>query len=152
MNNYPTIFLASFLIWVMYAGILVLWLADGRIKKEQALHAFIASISSWVVAQMIKGLFPTLRPFKMNGGSPLTLMVPEDGSFPSGHSAAAFGLAVTVWLHSKKLGIIYLLAALGVGLGRIWANVHFPTDIIGGAILGSVVAFFVEKVHLYKRA
>jgi len=149
MLNIFIAFSASFLIWILFAGLLFLWLIDGRIKKEQALHAFFSAIAAWILADMIKGLFPTLRPFYINGLVPLTVTTPQDGSFPSGHSAAAFALAVSLWLHDKKIGFWYLLVALIIGVARVLAHVHFLVDILGGAVLGSSVAFLVDKLHLY---
>ena len=54
-------FMASFLIWIMLGGLLVLWLIDGRIKKEQALHAFLSALIAWVIAEMLKNLIPSVR-------------------------------------------------------------------------------------------
>ena len=99
-------FIASFLIWIMFGGLLVLWLIDGRIKKEQALHAFLAALIAWVVAEMLKNLIPSIRPFKINGYVPLTFTIPTDSSFPSSHAAATFAMETSVWLNNKKLGII----------------------------------------------
>ena len=62
----------------------------------------------------------------------------------------AFALATTIWLHDRKVGWIYIIWALFVGLARILANVHYPIDIWGGAILGIVIAFSLEKIHFYK--
>src|SRR3989344_7831995 len=104
-------FLASFLIWIMFGVLVVLWIIDGRFKKEQALHALFASLLAWVLSQMIKNLFPTIRPFQMYGTIPMTLTVPLDGAFPSGHTATAFGLAVSVWLHDKRVGILFIICA-----------------------------------------
>ncbi len=143
-------FLASFLIWFMFAGLIILWVIDGRIKKEEALHAIVAFILAWVVADIIKLFFPTLRPFIVNGAPSLTLFPEHNGAFPSGHSSAAFALAVTIWLHDRKLGWIYILLALIVGTARVLANVHYPVDILGGAVVGILTAFLVERVHLFK--
>ena len=66
------------------------------------------------------------------------------------YAAAAFAIGVTLWLHDRKIGLLYLLAALGVGIGRILSNVHFPVDVLVGAILGSTVAYFFERLHIYK--
>lgn len=143
-----TTFVASFLIWLMFAGILVLWLIDGRIKKEVALHSLLASILGWVIAQVVKDIFPTIRPFQINGFPPLTFTIPSDGGFPSGHAALGFGLAVSIFLHNKKLGIIYIIAALLVCWGRIISNVHYFSDIMGGAIIGSFTAILMDGVHL----
>ena len=114
---WPVTFLASILIWLMFAGLLVLWIIDGRIKKEQALHAFFSAILAWTVANMIKSLFPTLRPFEINAGPVWTISTyHSSGAFPSAHAATAFALAFTIWLHDKKLGIIFLLSALKLSL------------------------------------
>lgn len=148
-NNMVITFLASFLIWIMFFGLWIIWIVDGKFRKEQVLHAIMSTVFAWVLAQMIKNLFPTLRPFEMNGNPPLTLVVPSDPAFPSGHASAAFALAATMWLHNRKQGIFFILAALLVGIARVVGNVHFPLDIVGGAFLGSLVAITVDRLHLY---
>ena len=150
MPNLLVTFIASFLIWFMFAGLFFLWSIDGKIRKEQVIHALASSFLAWISAQLIKGLMPMERPFILNNLPTLTLSIPSDGSFPSAHSAAAFALAITIWLHNKKVGTLYLLAALAVGIGRVFGNVHYPLDILAGAILGSSVAFVTEKLHLYR--
>lgn len=143
-------FLASFLIWFMFAGVAFLWLVDGRIKREEALHAIFAALAAWVTAQMIKNLFPTERPFEANGDLPMTLTVPNDSAFPSGHTSSAFGMAASLWLHNKKLGLIFTLGAVLIGWARVVSNVHYFIDILGGAVLGIATAYLVGKLHLYK--
>ncbi len=150
--NFIVLFLASFLIWFLLVGLFVVWFSDGKIKKEQVLHALFAFALSWVIAEIIKTLFPTMRPFQIDGRLPLTLTFSSDGAFPSGHTAAAFGLAVTIWLHDKKIGILFLIGAITVGVARVLANVHYPIDILGGALVGIVVAIVIEKFHFKLRA
>jgi undecaprenyl-diphosphatase len=146
LNSFIT-FLASFWIWIMYLGLALIWIFGKGLKKSQILHVFIVSFASWGIVRMIKDLFPlALRPFQINGYPPLTITIPQDGAFPSGHSAAAFGLAVSLFLFNKKLGIVYLLGAIFVCLGRILGNVHYPIDVIGGATLGAFVALISENI------
>lgn len=133
----------------MFFGLWVVWKADGKFRREQVLHALVSALLAWLIAQMIKGLFPTVRPFQVNGFSPLTLTVPGDSAFPSGHSAAAFALATTIWLHDKKLGSVFVLTALAIGIGRVLGNVHFPVDILGGAFIGVALALVIDRLHLY---
>ncbi|MCX6705647.1 MAG: phosphatase PAP2 family protein [Candidatus Woesebacteria bacterium] len=147
MPNYLIEFAASFFIYFMYIGLFVLWTVDGRIKREQVIHALSATLIAFLVAEILKSIFHTARPFITQGLTPLTLTVPSDAAFPSSHTAMAFALAITIWLHDRKVGWIYLIWALFVGLARILANVHYPIDIWGGAILGIVIAFGLEKVH-----
>lgn len=151
LSGLLALFAATFLLWIMYAGLLFLWVIDGRVKRETALHSFVVSISSWGLAELAKNLFHSLRPYVINQRQAFVLWPGQgDGSFPSGHAAAAFGLAAAVFLHSKKLGTIFLLLAIAVGAGRVWANVHFPIDVLAGAILGVVTALVFEKLHVYR--
>ncbi len=150
MNNLVIEFLASFLIYFLFFGLAILWMVDGKIKKEQVLHALFAAFVAWAITAIIKLIFPTLRPFKIDGLPPLTFTIPNDASFPSGHSAEAFAIAVTVWLHDKKVGWVFLITALVVGIARVWANVHYPIDILAGALIGTLVAVIIEKIHFRK--
>ena len=140
-------FLASFLIWLLFLGLAVLWIYDGKKWKEIALHAFIASIVAWVLSQIVKDIMPALRPFKINGYPPLTLITPGDSSFPSVHAALAFAIATSIWFHDKKVGAIYIISASFIALGRVLTNVHYPVDVIAGAIVGSGSAILVDKLH-----
>lgn len=142
-------FIVSFLIWIMFAGLFVLWVIDGGVKKEQVLHALLATLAGWLFSQLVKNLLNTKRPFMVNGESPFTITTPQDEAFPSGHSTAAFALAVSIWFHDKKLGAFYLVGAVLVALGRIFANVHYPLDTIVGALIGAVASISLEKVHLF---
>lgn len=143
------LFFASVLIWILFAGLFVLWFIDGKIKKEQVLHALYASASAWLIAFLIKVLFPTIRPFVQNGQDVMTITVPGDAAFPSQHTTLAFALAVTIFMHDKKYGWLYLLSALLIGVARVVANVHYPADIFGGALLGTLTAVVIEKRHMF---
>ena len=149
MTSLLIIFTASFLLWIMFGGVFVLWLFDGKFKKEAALHAIFASILVWVISEMIKQLIPTTRPFLINGDTIRTLTLHLDSSFPSTHTAVAFALASTIYLHDMKKGSLYFILATLVGLGRVFANVHFPLDIFFGAILGIITSYTIGKLHLF---
>jgi undecaprenyl-diphosphatase len=140
-------FFASFFIYFLFAGLLVLWFIDGKIKKEQVIHALFATFVAWAVSALIKHFFPTLRPFMVNGKEVDILIKPLDGAFPSGHTAEAFALAVTIFMHDRKIGWCFLASALLIGVARVIANVHYPVDIVGGAFLGTIVAVIIEKIH-----
>jgi undecaprenyl-diphosphatase len=145
-------FFASVLIWFMFAGLLILYAIDGKIKKEEVLHAIFAFVLAWIIAEIVKQIAHTQRPLWLNGHGHLTLtgLSLHDGAFPSAHSAAAFALATTIWLHDRRIGWIYLVCAAVVGIARVLANVHYPVDIFGGAVLGILTAFAAERLHFFK--
>jgi len=149
-NSFFVTFVASFLIWLMFIGVGILWFIDGKIKKEQALHAIFSIVTSGSIVYIIKSLFPTLRPFQFDGRPPLTLTIPSDGSFPSSHAAISFALAASIYLHNKKAGLFFITCAVFVSLGRILSNVHSVWDVIFGSLIGIVVASAIRKLHLFK--
>lgn len=142
-------FLASYLIWILFAGLFILWVVDGKIKKEQVVHALFSCILAWAISFLIKQAFPTVRPFWLDGEAVKTLTIPQDAAFPSIHTAVGFALSVTIFMHDKKYGWLFLIASFLIGISRIMANVHYPADIFAGAFLGTLVAVVVEKVHLF---
>lgn len=149
-DSLPITIVASFLVWLMFAGLVYLWVIDGKIKKEQALHALFASLIAWGFGQMLKTLFPTLRPFEFNGHPPLTLTIPGDGSFPSTHAAIAFAIAGSIFLHDKKIGLFFAVMAILVALGRVLSNVHTLFDVVFGASYGLASSYILKRLHVDK--
>jgi len=62
------------------------------------------------------------------------------GSMPSGHTAAAFALGMWLLLEDRRLGVPALVAAILVGVSRVYMGAHWPTDVLAGALLGALVA------------
>jgi len=147
MEDLIVVFFADFFIYILFVGLIVLWFIDGKIKKEQVVHALFASFFAYLVAVIIKHFFPTLRPFVVNHKEIDVLFKPDGGSFPSEHTIVAFALSVTIFLHDRRVGWWFLGSSLLIGIARVIANVHYPIDIVGGAFLGTIVAVTVEKVH-----
>ena len=143
-------FLASVLIWLMFFGLVVLWVIDGKIKKETVIHAIFSCLVAYIITELIKTFIPTLRPFQFSGDLPLTLTVPNDGAFPSSHSAIGFALAVTILKHDRKVGILYLVMAGLVGIARIVAQVHYPIDIMVGAVIGVIISALTSSKHFVR--
>ena len=65
--------------------------------------------------------------------------------FPSGHTAAAFAAAYSLYLSDKKKGRGLLLCAAVMGFSRVYLLVHYPFDVIAGAALGMISAGFVHR-------
>lgn len=93
---------------------------------------------------LIKGICLRLRPYQIAG----SLIMEKDAlgplqtdtSFPSGHTLAVFETAVALWYYDKRAGIPAAVVAVLVAFSRLFLYFHFPTDVIAGAILGSIFA------------
>ena len=114
-------------------------------KKKEILKAFFTGGLAWVIAKILKFFIHVPRPFDALPN--VHALIPESGlSFPSGHATFYMALAVSIYFFHKKAGYIFMFFALLIGIARIIAGVHFPVDILGGFILGALVAYFVKNV------
>lgn len=74
---------------------------------------------------------------------------PSSFSFPSGHTSSAFAAAIALLCHDRKLGIPTTIFAAIMGFSRIYVEVHYCTDVIGGAIVGIVYALIGVLIAKY---
>lgn len=63
-----------------------------------------------------------------------------DYSFPSDHSTAAFAIAMAIFLRQRAWGAVVLVLAFLIALGRVMLGLHYPSDVVGGAVLGILTA------------
>lgn len=111
------------------------------------LAIFLPAIFAWALVDVIKFLFPVMRPFAALHLTPLVFGENSLASFPSGHATFFFALGVTLFLHNKKIGAWFFLGALMIGLARIAVGIHWPSDILAGFFLGGVIAFLCDRAY-----
>ena len=95
---------------------------------------------------LIKNLVMRDRPCWLDPGIALLIQSPDDYSFPSGHTLASFEAAVSVFLYHRRWGYAFLALAVLIGFSRMYLFVHFPSDVLAGAVLGSLIAAGVHVV------
>jgi membrane-associated phospholipid phosphatase len=80
--------------------------------------------------------------------------VNQYNSFPSGHTSAAFAMALAIafWYNDSKLSIFMVFLAIFVGLSRIYLQQHFVEDVMGGAVIGLVAAMFASGFSFSKKS
>lgn len=94
----------------------------------------------------LKDLIARARPCHIDETVELLIKRPSSYSCPSTHSAWAFAAAVSILLNHKKWGICALIAALVIAFSRLYLFVHFPSDVLIGAVLGALCAFAAVKL------
>ena len=139
-----------------------LWIAMGIVllffKKTRPIGftVLISLLFDFLIVNVaLKGLVARPRPFVVNELiEPLVGGVSPYRSFPSGHSGGSFAamFALYRWV-PKKIGIPALFLASLVALSRLYVGVHYPTDIIGGFLIGfvcSILAYCVVNIVMNK--
>ena len=94
---------------------------------------------------MLKNIAARQRPCWLDPSVELLVAVPKDFSFPSGHSLVSFEGAVCIFLFNRKWGIPALMLAVLTAFSRLYLFVHFPTDVLAGIVMGTVIAWSVVR-------
>ncbi len=125
-------------IWLVLAALLVIV----RQTRKAGLAILLALLVHFVAINVwLKPLFDRLRPCEILTIDNPLLQCLQDGSFPSGHTSAAFAATTVIFCANKRAGILALAFATLMGFSRLYLFVHYPSDVLVGALLGSLFGF-----------
>ncbi len=145
VSNGATLIVSAFLLCMI-----------GRYKNPRVYEVgkslLIGLVFAGILAQILKHLIGRARPrltydLVFIGPS----MKSGYDSFPSGHTTLAFCLAYIVSRYSRRWGIVSYFFAVAVGLYRVDSLSHFPSDVMAGAIVGTVAAMLISATIVHSR-
>ncbi len=119
-------------------------------KFLEIFNVFVVALVSWILAHVFKLVFHTSRPLELLLKHP-SLFAADGFAFPSGHATFFAALATAVLFYHRKAGIILWVCAVVISIARVIAGVHYPVDIAGGWILGSLVAFLFYRIFKQRK-
>lgn len=126
--------------WIILGVILL----AGKRTRKTGLAVLLSLLAGLIIGNLfLKNLVARSRPCWIDPSVPLLIGVPQDYSFPSGHTLASFEAAVSVWFYNRRWGTVLLVLGVIIGFSRMYLFVHFPTDVLAGALLGTVIAIAV---------
>lgn len=133
------------LFWIVLSLLLL-------IKKSTRKTGFLSLLSLLIIFLIVnvcmKNGFARIRPYETLTDLLLLIEKQSDFSFPSGHSASSFASAVVLFKQlPKRYGIPILILAVLIAFSRIYMGVHYPTDILAGILIGSIVALLIVYVN-----
>jgi len=140
-------FFAQYAVFIPVAVVAVIWLAGpgrfGRALRQAAFAAGIATILALLIVKIINELYDRTRPF-VHHSHHLLIAHGKDASFPSDHTSGAFAIAFTLLLFGRRsLGWAALIFGVLIGVARVMVGVHYPTDVLGGVLVGAIAALIV---------
>ena len=137
-------------LWLIIAALLLIF----KKTRKAGISVLIAYLAVYLLGQIVlKQLISRPRPCQIDQTFAMLVARPSSSSFPSTHSAWAFGAATAIFMQHRKLGAAaYAVAAL-IAFSRLYMFLHFPTDVLFGTALGialGVLAHWITKA-LWKR-
>ena len=139
----PFEFLANGAELMFVALLAVAFLAKGRFASIKARHGVVAAglsaLLALAVAHLISGMWDRPRPFEAHHVH-LFVTASGDPSFPSDHATAAFAIAIALLLRNRRIGWVALTMATVISISRVAVGVHYPSDVLGGAVIGTMAA------------
>lgn len=145
-------FAATWLIYLIFAASAVLVaVALCRRRVRPVLQLGVALFLAFAAATVLSHLSRQLRPFQTHHVHQLIAHGPGV-SLPSDHATAAFALAFGIYAFlSRGWGIAFTMAALAVGIARVWVGVHYPGDILAAAVIAGLAVLEVAMAARWHR-
>jgi undecaprenyl-diphosphatase len=143
-------FLAQDAEYLFYIGVIMYWFSRTESNRRMIVEALTAACIGLAVSGVSGVLFYRDRPFVTHAVFQL-IKHPANASFPSDHAIGAFVIATTIWLFRRKEGTLWLALAACIAFSRIWTGVHYPSDVLAGALIGAASAAGVHQVFVKSR-
>jgi undecaprenyl-diphosphatase len=121
-------------------------------RRRAAIAAGLGAGLALGGAQIISRVVDRPRPFVADPrGVHVFARHAADASFPSDHATAAFAIAIAVLLRDRRWGLVVLALAAVLAAGRVALGVHYPSDVLGGAVLGGAVSLLLYAPGIRRR-
>ena len=131
---------------IVFLVALITAFAFSAAARRAVVAAGLSAGLALAITQIISRLVDRPRPFVSHPNSVhLFAHHAADPSFPSDHATAAFAIAVALLLHSRRWGLIALAAATILATTRVAMGIHYPTDVLAGAAIGTLAAMALHQ-------
>lgn len=131
--------------WMLLALVFVLLSPRWRLEATAGLATVLATSLAVAWIKILAGRARPCHAVAWVHG--LALEVPRDCSFPSGHAAGSFAFACFVLTLHRRAGVAALAVATAVAISRVALGVHYPTDVVAGALFGAVMGFSGAQLY-----
>ncbi|MDO8530420.1 MAG: phosphatase PAP2 family protein [bacterium] len=141
------IFFAKYFEYVLLCGLVVALVKNFRKYWRMVAEAVLAAFFvRFVLVNIFYLVHFRARPFANGYVESLVAYDPLRTAFPSGHASFYFALSTIIYGYHKKAGIVFYIGSFLIVLARVFAGLHWPSDILAGAIVGIIMGLILNKV------
>jgi undecaprenyl-diphosphatase len=134
--------------WLWYAMGLAILLFGGESRLAAVGASALAAASGIVLFLWLKRYANRRRPCAVEPHCWSTLLPPDQFSFPSGHTITAFAVVTPLMLAYPALAAGLLFCAASIAVSRILLGMHFLSDVVAGAIIGSALGYVFASIFI----
>lgn len=142
------VFISEYMIFFLAFAVLMFLFSRSNKNRIMVFCAFIALVISEILAKIAGQFHSNYQPFAELPDVNKLVEKAVNNSFPSDHTIIFFSFCITFWLFKRGWGFLWGILAVLVGISRIWVGVHYPADVLVGAIISIVSAMIVYKIVL----
>lgn len=129
--------------WIIVAILLIAF----KKTRKMGISMGLALLIGYITGNMfLKNVIGRVRPYDFAGNVDLLVDRLSDFSFPSGHTLCSFEGAFAVFIRNKKWGIAAIVFAILIALSRLYLYVHYPSDVLVGALMGIAIAYLASFI------
>jgi undecaprenyl-diphosphatase len=138
-------FIAEYLVIMLVMGIVFYWFSGPKNNRIMVICGSFTFLLAEIVGKLAGKLYSNNQPFAELENVNKLMGHEIDNSFPSDHTILFFAFCISFYLFKRKTGLLWVIAAFLVGFSRIWVGVHYPADVIAGAVISIIAALFVYR-------
>lgn len=141
------LFFGDYVAYILpFVAVIFLFLINDKKEKIKFLILSLTSVflARGIITEVVRYFYHHPRPFVELSGVCQLIAHETSYSLPSGHVVAFFALATSVYFFNKKRGLVFAVVVFLMGVARVVSGIHWPADILAGAIIGIISAWVVK--------
>lgn len=140
-------FFAEYTVVILMIGVLAYWFPRKQVYRIMTINAGISFILAEMIGKLAGLIYSNKQPFAELANVNQLIDKTVDNSFPSDHTILLFAICFSIWIVRRTQGLLWLTLAAATAISRIGVGVHYPFDVIVGALIAITSGLFINWLN-----